>query len=229
MRPTRTAFGGVVTADTSRLTTVLAVVNVAVFLVQLSGADLALRFGMVAMAAGPDGLIGVADGQWYRLLSAAFLHGGTFHLLSNLLALVTVGPPLEAALGRARFLVLYVLSALGGSVLSYLLSSPGQLAVGASGALFGLFGAYYVVVRRSGGDTRGLLVLLAINLALPFFVPLIDWRAHLGGLAVGAAVGAVFAYAPAGPRRATIQAAGAGGVLLLLLVVVVLRTAALTL
>ncbi len=121
-------------------------------------------------------LIGVAEGQWYRLLTAAFLHAGLFHLLMNMFALFTVGPPLEAALGRSRFLTLYVLSALGGSTLSMLVSSPGTLGVGASGAIFGLFGAFYVVVRRGGGQTGPLLLLLGINLVITFSVPIIDWR-----------------------------------------------------
>ncbi len=96
-------------------------------------------------------------------------------------ALLTVGPQLEAALGRARFLALYVLSALGGSTLSLLLSAPGQLGVGASGAIFGLFGAFYVVLRRLGGDTARSWPCIGINLVITFAVPIIDWRAHVGG------------------------------------------------
>ena len=224
-RAPRTAFGGALSGRTGQVTTVLVVVNVAVYLLGLLGGDLALRFGNLGLARGPDGLIGVSAGQPYRLLTAAFLHAGLFHLLSNMFALYTIGPQLEAALGRWRFTALYVLSALGGSTLSLLVSDPGTLGVGASGAVFGLFGAFYVVVRRLGGDTSSILVLLGINLVITFAVPIIDWRAHVGGLVTGAVVAAAFAYAPRGPRRTLVQAAACIAVLALVAVAVVLRSA----
>lgn len=228
VREPRTVFGGRVSADTSRITIVLVVLNVVVFLAELAGAELRLRFANVALSSDGTQLIGVADGEYYRLLTAAFLHGGAFHLLSNMFALATLGPQLEQVLGRTRYLALYVLSALGGSTLSFLVSAPGTFGVGASGAIFGLFGAYYVVARRTGGDTRSILTLLAINIVITFAVPIIDWRAHLGGLATGAAVAATFAYLPAGPRRASLQVASCVLVALVLLAAVVLRRAALT-
>jgi hypothetical protein len=92
---------------------------------------------------------GVADGEYYRLVTAAFLHGGLLHLALNMFALASLGPVLESALGRSRFLALYLLSALGGSTLSFLLAAPNTVGVGASGAIFGLFGAFYVVARSS--------------------------------------------------------------------------------
>ncbi len=107
------------------------------------------------------------------------------HLLLNMYALYLFGPPLEAALGRLRFIVLYLVSALGGSALSYAFSQPGDPSLGASGAVFGLLGAYLVVNRRLGRDTTSVMVLLAINFAYGFLVPRIDWRAHLGGLVAG--------------------------------------------
>ncbi len=227
-RAPRTAFGGRLSTDTALVTLVLVGLNVVVELLSLGGLDLAVRFGNLALASDGSGqLIGVADGQWYRLLTAAFLHAGLFHLLTNMFALITVGPHLEAALGRLRFTALYVLSALGGSVLSFLVSDPNQLGVGASGAIFGLFGAFYVVVRRLGGETRPVLVLLVINLVITFTVPIIDWRAHLGGLVTGAVLAAAFAYAPR-RRRDLVQGAAALVVLVLLLVAVALRSAALT-
>jgi membrane associated rhomboid family serine protease len=145
----------------------------------------------------------------------------------NMLALAQLGPVLEAALGRVRFLALYVLSALGGSVLSYLLSDPLQLGVGASGAIFGLFGAYYVVVRRLGGETRSIVTLLVINLVITFTVPIIDWRAHLGGLVTGAVVAAAFAYVPRGPQRSRLHTVACVAVALVLVAAVVARTTAL--
>ena len=144
-----------------------------------------------------------------------------------MVALAQLGPVLEAALGRLRFTALYVLSALGGSVLSYLLSEPYQLGVGASGAIFGLFGAYYVVVRRLGGETRSIVMLLAVNLVITFSVPIIDWRAHLGGLVTGAVVAGALAYAPRGPSRSRLQAVACVAVALVLAAVVVARTTAL--
>lgn len=234
VRRPRTTFGGRVSADPGRVTLALIAVNVAVYLVGLAGAGgdagLNVRFGNLAQAFDParGEVVGVASGEYYRLLTAAFLHASLFHILFNMFALSQVGPVLEQALGRSRFLALYLLSALGGSTLSYLLSNPGQVGVGASGAIFGLFGAYYVVVRRMGGETGAIVLLLVINLVITFAVPIIDWRAHLGGLATGAALAAAFAYTPRGPQQARLHAAAVGVVALLIVAGVLLRTAALT-
>jgi membrane associated rhomboid family serine protease len=228
VRVPRTAFGGRVSMDTSRITQVLIGLNVAVFLLGSAVPNLDLRFGNLALAQdGLGGLIGVANGQYYRLITAAFLHAGLLHILFNMFALAQLGPILEPALGRARFLALYLLSALGGSTMSYWLSSPGQLGVGASGAIFGLFGAYYIVVRRLGGETGPIVVLLVINGVISL-TPGIDWRAHLGGLITGAVIAAAFAYLPRGPRQGVQHAAVVAGVAILLAVAVVVRTTALT-
>lgn len=226
VREGRTVFGGRISGDTSRLSIGLIAANVLIHLVgmALGEQELQLRF---ANLAGQPGVIGVADGEYYRLLTAAFLHANLFHLAMNMFALAQLGPTLESALGRVRFGALYVLAALGGSTLSFLLSAPGQFGVGASGAIFGLFGAYYVVVRRMGGETRSILVLLAINLVITFSVPIIDWRAHLGGLVTGVVIAAALAYAPRGRRRSTVQAAACAAVAALLLVLVVARRLAL--
>lgn len=231
MRQPRTVFGGRVSGDTSRVSLALVVLNVVVFLVGMLLGERALQEaygnlpGPVRLSDGEVG--GIATGELYRLLTAAFLHGGLIHLAMNMFALASIGPTLETALGRSRYLALYLLSALGGSVLSFLLSSPGQLGVGASGAIFGLFGAYYVVVRRLGGETRQIVTLLLINLAITFAVPIIDWRAHLGGLVVGAVVAAGLAYAPKGPRRTMLQVAACAAVLVVLVGLVAVRKAAL--
>ena len=232
VRQGRTVFGGRISGDTSRVSITVIGLCVAVYVLgAVGGRDFALDYGNLA---GPvlspvDGTsIGVADGQYYRLITAAFLHAGVFHLAMNMFALAQLGPVLESALGRVRFLSLYVLSALGGSTLSYLVSDRGSVGVGASGAIFGLFGAYYIVVRRLGGETRSILTLLAVNLVITFAVPIIDWRAHVGGLITGSVVAAALAYAPRGERRATFQTAACAGVGLLIVAAVVLRTAALT-
>ncbi|WP_343035188.1 rhomboid family intramembrane serine protease [Cellulomonas septica] len=143
----------------------------------------------------------------WRFLSAAFLHspGGVVHLAVNMLALWMIGPYLEQTLGRARFVTLYLLSALGGSVavvlLADVLDAWGVGVLGASGAIFGLFGAVLVVMRRLGGDVRGILVVIGLNVVVGFVVSGISWPAHLGGLFTGLALGAAYAYAPVARRR----------------------------
>jgi len=233
VREPRTAFGGRLSGDTSRVSIALIGLNLAVFALGLLAGqrELRLRFANLAgpVLIGSDEVAGVADGEFYRLITAAFLHAGLLHLAMNMFALASLGPVLESALGRARFLVLYLLSALGGSTLAYLLADATTVAVGASGAIFGLFGAFYVVARRLGGDTRSILTLLLINLVITFALPFIDWRAHLGGLITGTAVAAAFAMAPRGPRRTTVQAAACVGVLALLVAAVAVRSQMLTL
>jgi membrane associated rhomboid family serine protease len=127
--------------------------------------------------------------QWYRLMTAAFLHASFEHILFNMITLAIVGPPVEAELGRVRFGALYLTAALGGSVCSYLISPVNDVGVGASGAIFGIMGAYFVLARRNRWDTSTILGLIVINLVISFADTSIDWRAHIGGLITGAAVG----------------------------------------
>jgi len=230
VRQGRTVFGGRVSGDTSRISLTIVAINVAIYVLGLLGSrDFALGFGNLPGPVLIDGdPAGVATGQYYRLATAAFLHASAFHLAFNMFALAQLGPVLESALGRVRFLALYVLSALGGSTLSYLVSGQGTLGVGASGAIFGLFGAYYIVVRRLGGETRSILILLGVNLVITFAVPIIDKPAHLGGLLVGALVATALAYAPRGERRNALQAGACVAVGVVILLGVVLRTAALS-
>lgn len=144
--------------------------------------------------------------QWYRLITSAFLHANPEHILLNMVTLAIVGPPVEAELGRTRFGALYLVAALGGSVASYLLSPQNELGVGASGAIFGLMGAYFVLARRRRWDTTTILVLIVINLIFSFADSGIDWRAHIGGLVTGAAVAYGLAHT-AELRRGASQAA----------------------
>jgi membrane associated rhomboid family serine protease len=127
--------------------------------------------------------------QWYRLMTAAFLHASFEHILFNMITLAIIGPPVEAELGRVRFGALYLTAALGGSVCSYLISPANDVGVGASGAIFGIMGAYFVLARRNRWDTSTILGLIVINLVISFADTSIDWRAHIGGLITGAAVG----------------------------------------
>ncbi len=160
----------------------------------------------------------------WRMLTAAFLHSQGFilHIVLNMYMLWIFGQALEPLLGRVRFLALYLISAIGGSV-GYLLLTPGYMpgaplagVVGASGAIFGLFGAMLLVQRHRGGDTRQLWILIAINGVIGFVVPQIAWQAHLGGLVTGALCAAVIAYTPRGPRQRLLHAAGLAAVVLLL-------------
>lgn len=226
VRTARTIFGGRVTDDPGWVSKVIIGLNVVAYVFQQVSDEFTRRFYDIGAVPPPpfgDPVIGVAAGEYYRLLTSAFLHGGIVHLLLNMYALYLFGPQLEAALGRLRFIVLYVVSALGGSALSYAFASPVQPSLGASGAVFGLLGAYLVINRRLGRDNTGVLMLLAINLAYGFLVPNIDWRAHVGGLVTGGLVAAVIAYAPA-KRRGLVQAAGIALILLVVVGVVVWRT-----
>ncbi|MBC7291154.1 MAG: rhomboid family intramembrane serine protease [Actinotalea sp.] len=144
----------------------------------------------------------------WRFVTAGFLHSTSMvlHIAFNMYALWLLGPLLEQALGRGRFLALYLLSVLGGTVMFTLLATTPDAfrtgVVGASGAVFGLFGALLPVLRRLRRDARGIIVLVAINGVLGFVVPGIAWEAHLGGFLVGLVLGAAFAYAPRRLRAA---------------------------
>jgi membrane associated rhomboid family serine protease len=242
-RPARTAFGGTAAGQQGTVTKILIGINVAVAVigVLLGGARAAMGGGLFTSSnlihyigavtagpvfVGPDGLRytglipggtmypGVADGGWYRLITAMFIHYGLLHLLMNMWALWVLGRQLEAALGRGRFLALYLLAGIGGNVAAYLFS-PGALTAGASTSLFGLFAAYAIVVRRLGGSLSSVLPVLAINLFITFAIPGISIAGHLGGLITGALVAAGLAYAPR-TARTQVQLAVMAGVLALL-------------
>jgi membrane associated rhomboid family serine protease len=172
---------------------------------------------------GPDPT-GVAAGEVWRLLTVALVHAGFLHIALNGYGIWVVGPEIEAAFGRLRFVLLYVVSALGGGTASYALNNVVGSSVGASGALFGLFGALIVVSRRLRRDTGPLYALLAINLVAGFLLPLIDWRGHLGGLVTGYAVAWILVHAPRG-RRVLVQSVGVALVVAVLAGVVAARTA----
>ncbi|ALV41485.1 rhomboid family intramembrane serine protease [Pseudarthrobacter sulfonivorans] len=214
-----------------------------------------VTFGIIALCAVMYVLQWVVPGEWiyqnlafanvfatpefgefepWRMLTAAFLHSQGFilHIVLNMYMLWIFGQALEPLLGRVRFLALYLISAIGGSV-GYLLLTPGYVpgvplagVVGASGAIFGLFGAMLLVQRHRGGDTRQLWVLIAINGVIGFVVPQIAWQAHLGGLVTGALCAAVIAYTRRGPRQGLLHGAGLVAVVLLLALASWLRVTA---
>jgi membrane associated rhomboid family serine protease len=226
----RTLAGGTVTADPRLVTKILIGLNLAVFLVQLSVGDrFTDRFYLIGRAYIPllGSAEGVAEGQWYRMLTAMFLHGSYIHILFNMLSLWWIGGPLEAALGRARYLTLYFVSGLAGSALSYLLVVPEKASLGASGAIFGLFGATAVLMRRLNYDMRPVIALLVINLIFTFGWSNIAWQAHIGGLVGGVVVGYAMVHAPR-ERRDLIQYGVCAVVLAAVVVATLVRTAQLT-
>jgi membrane associated rhomboid family serine protease len=160
--------------------------------------------------------IAVVSGEWWRPLTAAFLHIGPVHLALNMLAVLVFGSELERQLGRWRFLTLYLLSALGGAAAIQLLGDPFRPVAGASTAIYGLLGALGVLMLVRRQDLRGLLTLLAINVFISF-LPGVSLLGHLGGLVVGAATAGVMVVTR---RRVRLQIAALAGVAVLLLVVV---------
>jgi membrane associated rhomboid family serine protease len=238
-RQARTAFGGrsARPGTGAVVTWTLVAINIAVFLITWVRPGIVTDLEMVGYAPYTAGgpLHGVAAGEWYRLLTSAFLapangqNGlGFMDILFNMWALIFVGPALEGLLGRMRYLAVYLLSALGGAVMYYFLAAPYAGAAGASGAIFGLFGAWFVMSRRLRLDTRGIVVLIAINLALSFFFHnYIAWQDHIGGLLTGVLLTAAYAYAPR-KNRTAVQALATVAVLALIVVAVLIRNGQLT-
>jgi len=231
VRTARTIFGGRANAGRPIATITLIVLNVGVYVGQLLSPSLTDKFSAIGRELiGPNGTryvwlrgarapfhyAGIAYGEWYRLLTSPFTHElpgylgglGVLHIAFNMWWLWSLGQVIEAHLGRVRFLALYLLSALGSSVAVYLLA-PDAGAVGASGAIFGLVGGYYVMSRKlhydpvgSGRLMRTFLIWMVISAGFA------SWQGHLGGLITGLIAGSVIALVQAGPRRDWYQAAG---------------------
>ncbi|MGW0782334.1 rhomboid family intramembrane serine protease [Streptomyces sp. NPDC002913] len=227
----RTLAGGSVAADPRLVTKILLGINIAVFVAVLAAGrplvDDLLLFGRAYSGDPAVGIEGVAEGQWYRLLTSVFLHQEVLHIAFNMMGLWWLGGPLEAALGRARYLALYLLSGLAGSALTYLTSDPAQGSLGASGAVFGLMGATAVLMRRMNYDMRPVIVLLVVNLVFTFTWGGIAWQAHVGGLVAGALIAIAMVHAPR-ERRNLVQYGACALVLLAVVGIVLARTAALT-
>jgi membrane associated rhomboid family serine protease len=169
------------------LTKILIGLNVLVFLWQVgAGGTLNDPDGYPYLNGALNGFL-VADGEWWRLFTSMFLHGSVIHLGLNMLFLWWIGAPVEQALGRARYALVYLVSGLAGSTGALLLTNPEAVTVGASGALFGILGAAFVFERQRnyvlGG---GALTIIVLNLAFTFAIPGISIGGHLGGLAGGA-------------------------------------------
>ncbi|MGR6320848.1 rhomboid family intramembrane serine protease [Micromonospora soli] len=244
VRQARTVFGGRV-AGRPLVTYLLIALVVLVYLVELVHPAILDQFDSLGTGLVDDGgqryvddggphpgyqLIGIAHGEWYRLLTAAFLHLlptegvlGILHIAFNLYWLWLLGRVVEERLGGVRFLAVYLLAALGGSVLGFLVD-PHQAAVGASGAVYGLAGCYFVLTRRLHHHPID-----ANRLIIPFLIWMVlsagwtSWEGHLGGLLVGGAAAVGMAYAPA-KRRTLVQAAVAVALAVLLVGLVVLKS-----
>jgi membrane associated rhomboid family serine protease len=224
-RPTRTAFGGGVAGRRGYVTIGLILINVVMLLISLAsarnganalgghglggliGGDTPLldKLGVIGQARFTDGSTrpyGVANGEYYRLFTAMFMHFGILHLLMNMWALWVLGRTLESFLGPVRFLALYLVAGIGGNVAAYLFQ-PGDLSAGASTALFGLFAALFLVLRKLKLNAASVLPIILLNLVFTLSVPGISIAGHLGGFVTGAVAGAGLAYAPRRMRGLT--------------------------
>ncbi|GAB3226282.1 rhomboid family intramembrane serine protease [Glycomyces halotolerans] len=244
MRAPRSAFGGGTAGASGAVTKAMIALNVAMFVLTLliggmgaiGGSMTQLHLALAEYARPAHAqveLLGnlyllptVAAGGEYRLLTSMFMHYGAIHLLFNMVVLWILGRVLERDLGSLRFLAVYLLSGLTGSVATYLFASPEIWSAGASGAIYGLFGALIVVNRRLSRDNTGLFVLLGLNLALTFIVPSISITGHLGGLVGGLLTGAVLSLTPRTQRY--LHWIGFAAILALLVVLAVWRTGVLT-
>jgi membrane associated rhomboid family serine protease len=194
-------------------------INVALFVLELAtggqlngtGSWIYEKGVLVSSAVDSSGqVVGVAEGEWWRLLTASFLHYGLIHLGMNMLVLWFIGPPLEAYFGHGRYLLVYIVSGLAGSA-GALIWSPDTLVVGASGAIFGIMGAALVLEARRiwvfGGQAMGLV---AINLAIGFVIPGISIGGHIGGLIGGGLCALAFSSFRRSPALATLLMAAVG-------------------
>lgn len=230
----RTIAGGVVAADPYLVTKILIGINAAVFLATVVFPGLALQLELIGryreLLGGP--IEGVSTGEYYRLLTSTFLHTALWHIFGNMLGLWFIGGPLEQALGRARYLTLYLLSALGGSAVVYLLTPMNAATLGASGAVFGLLGATVVLARRMRYEMRPLITVAVFMLLLTFVPGLnVSWQAHIGGLITGAlvALGLLWPSGDMGARnRKFVQWGTCVAVFLLATALIVIRTAELS-
>ncbi len=231
----RTQFGAAVRADEKpKVTYTVIAICAVMYLLQLAtwqhggaaqrltGVDLPDVTRLMWFAPMDASAHAVATGTFepWRMLTSAILHHpqAGVHILFNMLALWFVGRVIEPTIGRARFAALLGLSAFGGSVAVLFLTHPAVPTLGASGAVFGLFGALFILMRATGGETGGIVALIAVNMVVSFIFDGISWQGHLGGLLTGALVAFVIVRAPRRGRTLwhTLGLAGVGVVLLIL-------------
>jgi len=234
-RSGRTAYGGQRPANPALTSQILIAINVAFWLlITVTGGGSSRWVDHLALLPDsarfrlPNGTIlavdGVADGAVWQLLTSMFTHVEIMHIGFNMLALWFLGPQLEVVIGRARYLALYLLSGLMGSVFVLWLTPAYVQTVGASGAIFGLMGALLVIAIKVRADYSQLLLWIGLNVAITVFGRgFISWQGHLGGFIGGALIAAAIVYAPR-TNRALWQAAGLSLVGVLVVAAVVART-----
>jgi membrane associated rhomboid family serine protease len=228
VRTARSPYGGRIVERAGLVTLALGVLNVAAFLVTALTSAGGLTQNVASRLFSQLDLVPVRvamDAEYWRLLGAAFLHIGPLHLVVNMLALAVVGPGLERVFGTWRYLAVYLLGALGGSVAVYLFGSPFDAVAGASGAVFGLFAATLVVLRDLGLDARYMLVAIGLNFAVSF-APGISLLGHLGGFVAGGLAALALVHAPKGSRT-PVQILALGTLLAIMTALVLVRTDAL--
>jgi membrane associated rhomboid family serine protease len=225
VRRATTPFGGRVAARTGLVTVILGVLNVAAFVITVATAPGGLAANTSSRLFDELELVPLrvaVDGEYWRLIGSAFLHIGLLHLAGNMLSLAIVGPTLERVFGWWRYLAVYVVSALGGSVAVYLFGSPYGAVAGASGAIYGLFAATLIIIRKLGLDARFMVLAVALNFAVSF-APGISLLGHLGGFVTGGLLSLAMVYAPA-KSRTPVQIMAIGVLLATMVSLVLVRT-----
>ncbi|NUR09871.1 MAG: rhomboid family intramembrane serine protease [Nocardioidaceae bacterium] len=248
-RSGRTAYGGQRSANPALTSKVLVGVNAAVWAAILLTSGSAQQIGL-ALSSGftrsrlvdvlaltpvgavfqePDGSLvrvpGVADGAYWQLATSMFAHVAVWHIAFNMMALWFLGPQFELAMGRVRFLGLYLVSGLTGAASVMWLSGEHSATLGASGAIFGLMGGLLVMALKVNGDVRGVATWIGANFLITFILgSFISWQGHLGGFVGGLVLGTVFVYAPR-KNRAAWQLAGFLSFTTLVVLAIALRVA----
>jgi membrane associated rhomboid family serine protease len=233
-RSGRTPYGGQRSGNPALTSQVLIAVNAAVWIAILATGGNSSEL-VTKLALRPSSTLhgivypvpSVAQGDYWQLVTSMFTHVAVWHIGFNMLVLWVLGPQLELAVGRLRYLAIYFISGLAGSAAVMWLSTPVGLTLGASGAIFGLMGALLVIAIKVHGDVRGVATWIGVNLVLTFVLGAgISWQGHLGGLAGGILTGAVIVYAPR-ERRVAWQSAGLAAVAVLALLATATRVAVL--
>ena len=250
VREARTSYGGLIPTGWS-VSIVLVAINVAVWLmIQATGGETSKLVDWIGLlpasncnvpggyypglpqevcqTGGGSWIPGVADGAAWRLVTSIFTQVGFIHLFFNVFNIWVLGPQLEAAFGRVRFLAIYLMAGLSGSIAVMLFGPAHGMTIGASGAVFGLLGAVLVMTLRTRQPPQGIVLWIGLSVAYSFAVSGISWQAHIGGLIGGALIAAAFVWAPRGPRRGWFQWGAVAALGVVLAVLAVARTLTLT-
>jgi membrane associated rhomboid family serine protease len=225
VRTARSPYGGRIAERPGLVSAVLGALNVMAFLITAATAPKGFTGNVDSRLFDELELVPLrvaADGEYWRLIGAAFLHIGLLHLAGNMLSLAIVGPALERLFGAWRFLAIYLAGALGGSVAVYLFGSPYGAVAGASGAIFGLFAATLIVLRRLGLDARFMVLAIGLNFVISFR-PGISLLGHLGGFVAGGLTALAMVYAPK-RSRTQLQVLALGGLAAVMVALVLVRT-----